>query len=534
MLSAACVLLLLPLAGASTPLVTLSYGQFEGITSGNLSTFLGIRYAAPAVRFTLPESPVPFHGVEEAKTPGAACPQQALSPIGPGINFTGTYTSMSDDCLTLSVFAPQSATPHSKLPVFFWIYGGAFEVGFYEDNNVRPMVERSIFNGEPVVVVTPNYRGSAYGFLGGEEIRKAGISNLGLRDQIFALEWVQQHISAFGGDPKKVVIGGFSAGAWSVSTLLLNNNRFVSENLFRGAFMLSGSQFPARSLSSGQPDYDSLVAANNCTSARDTLDCLRHVPLDALSATVNRTADFFSYRALNLKWRPRVDGDVLVRDPFSSVQMGEFAKVPFINAVTDDEGTKFSFASTNVTTNEQFMGYLRNFLPNASRSQLSKVAELYPEDPRLGSPFDTGNANALTPQFKRIAAFEGDLVFQSARRYLLKRASQRQPTWSYLSKRFKSTPYYGAQHGSDVTLWLPTNTTTDFVAADFLIHFVNTLDPNHGNGLFWPTWNTASASGPNSLFTLSDPDAVNITAEDFRIEEIEYIHDLVLQGAAFR
>jgi hypothetical protein len=88
------------------------------------------------VRFTLPESPVPFHGVEEAKTPGAACPQQALSPIGPGINFTGTYTSMSDDCespfgaflqltvnitlgLTLSVFAPQSATPHSKLPVFF-------------------------------------------------------------------------------------------------------------------------------------------------------------------------------------------------------------------------------------------------------------------------------------------------------------------------------------------------------------------------------------------------------------------------------
>jgi hypothetical protein len=73
--------------------------------------------------------------------------------------------------------------------------------------------------------------------------------------------------------------------------------------------------------------YDELVAANNCTAAPNTLDCLRHVPFDAFMATVNSTPDLFSYRSLSLVWRPRVDGDVVVQNTFKSIAQGKFAKV---------------------------------------------------------------------------------------------------------------------------------------------------------------------------------------------------------------
>lgn len=69
------------------------------------------------------------------------------------------------------------------------------------------------------------------------------------------------------------------------------------------------------------------MAANNCTAASDTLDCLRRVPFDAFMATVNKTPDLFSYRSLSLVWRPRVDGDIVLQDPLASVSQGAYAKV---------------------------------------------------------------------------------------------------------------------------------------------------------------------------------------------------------------
>ncbi|KAF7329205.1 Carboxylic ester hydrolase [Mycena kentingensis (nom. inval.)] len=519
---------------AGAPTVSLSYGSFEGATSGNLSTFLGIPYAAPADRFTLPTPPVPFRGVKPATDHGPACPQQALTPLGLGAGAVPTYTSMSDDCLTLDVFTPKSATSRSNLPVFVWVFGGGFEVGFKADNDVRGMVERSLVLQEPVVVVVPNYRLSAYGFMGGKDIAQAGLGNLGLRDQIFALEWVQKHIQAFGGDPAKVVFGGLSAGAISVSTLLLTNKMFKAGTLFRGACPARRCPRRLSSPPTSQASYDSLVAANNCTGSRDTLACLRRVPLDAFSATVNATPDFFSFTSSNLLWRPRVDGTVVLQSPLESVKQGQFAEIPFITGNVDDEGTDFSWSSTNITTNDEFIGYLSStLLPFATPAQIARIAELYPDDPTLGSPFGTGTDNQLTPEYKRIAAFQGDFIFQTERRFLLQQAAKRgQKTWSYLDKRLKSVPFYGSWHGGDTTTFLPTVNTTDFVAADYLLNFVNTLDPNKGSLPSWPTWSTPSSAGNTSLLTLFDPDLVNITTEDFRLEQRDYMHKVLASGAS--
>ncbi|KAJ7247906.1 sterol esterase [Mycena haematopus] len=528
------------LASGEEPTVTLSYGVFQGAVDGNLSTFLGVPFAKPAVRFSLPEAPTLLHGIQNATVFGPACPQQALAPPAP-IPPQTQEGQVSEDCLKLNVFAPKSATPRSSLPVFVWIYGGAFEIGNSPDTEVRPVVERSIATREPVIIVTPNYRVSAFGFLAGKEVGDAGISNLGIRDQIFALEWVKENIGAFGGDPERVVIGGPSAGAISTGLLLLSNKRFEPTELFRGAFMLSGSPITTGSVTDGQPYYDGLVAANNCTGSSDTLDCLRRVPFEALMATVNDTTNVFSYSSMQNIWRPRVDGDVVVRDPLISVSQGLYAKVPIISGDSDDEGTLFSLSNDNITTNAEFMGYLHsNYLSNSTSAQVAKLGTLYPDDPTQGSPFDTGTANQFTPEFKRLAAFQGDYLFIGARRFFLEHASKTQDAWSWLNKHGKSTPVLGAAHGSDVPVWFPptVSNSTDFRPMDPLINFINTLDPNRSVGahstsasaVFWPKWSELLDGSP-SLLTLSDPAVVNVTAEDFRVDAMKFLYEVLLEQA---
>ncbi|KAK7055871.1 carboxylic ester hydrolase [Favolaschia claudopus] len=523
----------------AAPTVALDYGTFRGKFDGNLSTFLGVPFARPVVRFTTPKLPTKLQGIQDVTKFSPACPQQFLPAPFPLPPFP--VPPMSEDCLKLNIFVPTSTEPHSKLPVLFWIFGGGFEIGNAPDTEMRPLVERSILNGEPIIVVTPNYRVSAWGFLAGKEADTAGISNLGLQDQIFALEWVHRQIAAFGGDPNRVVIGGPSAGAISAALLLLPNKRFNPTSLFRGAFLLSGSPPTASTVADGQPAYNELVTANNCTEAKDTLECLRRIPFDDFKATVDNTTNLFSFTSVQNVWRPRVDGNLIIQNPLLSVAQGKTAKVAVITGDADDEGTVFALSSANITTSDEFVGYVQSiFFPKATPAEIAHLAALYPNDPTQGSPFDTGLANQLTPQFKRMAAFQGDYQFIGARRFLLEHISKRQNVWSWVTKRAKDTPIIGAAHGSDVPIWFPTEITnsTDFVPVDALINFINTLDPNHSAGthrkpaaVFWPRWNNLISDGSPSLLTLTDPAGINITSENFRVEAIQFLNNLLLKEA---
>ncbi|KAF7353893.1 Carboxylic ester hydrolase [Mycena venus] len=517
------------------PRISLQYATFQGVNDGNLTKFLGVPFSQPVSRFEVPKPPIHIPGLLDATNFGPACPQQALDPI-PAPFPIGNYT-ISEDCLTLNVFKPAAANLDSKLPVLVWIFGGGFEIGDSSDTDVRPVVERSINIGEPIIVVTPNYRISAFGFLGGAEMNAAGATNLGIRDQIAALEWVRDHISEFGGDASKVVVGGVSSGAISTGILMLSN-KLNTNRLFRGAFMQSGSPVSAGSVADSQHFYDDLVAANNCTGLHNTLECLKHVPFDSFMATVNRTANIFSFQSLSTTWHPvGGDGEVIMQDPLISISEGSYSKIPIMMGNSDDEGTVFSFNNKNITTNTEFLGYIQsNFIPKSSLAEVAQIGALYPEDPTRGSPFDTGSANALTPEFKRLAAFQGDLVFLGPRRFFLEHASTRQNTWSWLNKRGKTNPLIGAFHGSDVGIWFPQN-ITETVGVDALINFVNTLDPNYSaaanrsSAVYWPQWKTRSSSGSTSLLTFSDPLEVNITADDFRFDAIRSLNNLALEAA---
>ncbi|PFH54015.1 hypothetical protein AMATHDRAFT_800 [Amanita thiersii Skay4041] len=521
------------------PTVMLDSATFSGNTVGRVSKFLGIPFAQPPVgdlRFRVPQPISAYNGSYAATSFGPACPQQAVHlPLPDGFpsntvdivtnSIYGVLFPDNEDCLTINVVNPTSAKLGSKLPVVVWIFGGGFQLGSTTIYDGGSIVEHSIQMGQPVVYVSMNYRLSGFGFMPGKEIKEAGAGNLGLQDQRLALKWVQKYISSFGGDPSKVTIWGESAGAISVSMHMITNGG-DSEGLFRAGIMQSGSSIPTRSIEEGQRYYDAVVSQTGCSSAEDTLDCLRSVPYSRLKDAINRSPGIFSYQSLNLAWLPRVDGVFLKDYPQQLVLQGKVARIPLITGALaffslhhhlltlstgncDDEGTLFSLSTLNITTNAQLKTYIRQvFFPSIEDSELDMLADLYPQDFTWGSPYSTGLLNGLTPQFKRMASLLGDAIFQAPRRFLLDNVSNKQDTWAFLSKRFKLLPFLGSLHTSDLL-----NSYGNGELKDYIIRFVNNLDPNPRVGFRWPKYD---ASSRQVLTFLDGLIPMTITKDDYR------------------
>ena len=207
-----------PTAAALTaPVVTIASGQLSGISANGLNIFEGVPYAAPPIgmaRWTAPQPPASWDGLRDATQFGPAC-------IQPDTRSNSIYAQdigvMSEDCLTLNVWAPTDAR---KAPVIVWIHGGALRTGSSEET----LYDGTALAERGVVVVSINYRLGVLGYLAHPALSAEspmGVSgNYGLLDQIEALKWVQQNIGAFGGDPDNVTIAGESAGGLSVLYLL--------------------------------------------------------------------------------------------------------------------------------------------------------------------------------------------------------------------------------------------------------------------------------------------------------------------------
>ncbi|KDR85818.1 hypothetical protein GALMADRAFT_84978 [Galerina marginata CBS 339.88] len=516
--------------------VTLDSATITGVSQGALSKFLGIPFAAPPIgdlRFRLPQAITTYNGSINATSYGASCPQQTIEPpiqFGDIFNFSipllndlrnnrsnSSSIPESEDCLTINVIKPSNVSGDAKLPVLVWIFGGGFERGnaqSYDDQATR-IVNRSMELGQPIIYAAMNYRVSAWGFLASQEVQDAGTGNAGLVDQYVALEWVQKHIGRFGGDNTKVTIWGQSAGAISASLQMLAYGG-NSSSLFRGAFMQSGAPISVGNLTGGQTYYDQLVNQTNCASANDTLACLRTVPYENLRVAVDSTPNYFNYSALVLAWSPRADGTFLPDNPQRLVEQGKVTNTTIVSGNVDDEGTLFSLSSRNVTTDRDFQNYISTiWVPDANSSDLQPLWDYYPSDASDGSPFNTSNFNDITPQYKRIAAFQGDVVFQAARRFFLEHLSGKQKIWSYLSLQQKFVPIVGSFHGSDLA----------GVLDDYLVRFVNNLDPNNGTGIAWPEYTSESPS----LYTFPtlgrDPE---LSDDTYREAPIQYLMNLSL------
>jgi para-nitrobenzyl esterase len=202
-------------------------GAIEG-PQGSVAAFRAIPYAAPPLgrhRFLPPQAPIPWQGMRDATTNGPIAPQ-------PPLRVEGTMGSISmaqdEDCLTLNIWTPADAV--RKAPVIVWIHGGGFISGagslpWYDGGHLAAR--------HGVVVVGVNYRLGALGFLA---VPGGLPGNLGLRDQISALRWVQRHIDIFGGDPDRVTVIGQSGGAHNIASMLAIRG---TERLLRRAVLQS-------------------------------------------------------------------------------------------------------------------------------------------------------------------------------------------------------------------------------------------------------------------------------------------------------
>ena len=199
-------------------LISGSYDEVTGIT-----TFKGVPFAAPPVgdlRWKAPQPVLPWQGVKQCTTFSASPIQNTPMPFSMWTQeFIAPKEPLSEDCLYLNVWTGAKSADE-KRPVFVYIYGGGFNSG----SGAVPIYDGEEMAKKGLVFLTINYRVGTLGFLAHPELTAESPNhtsgNYGLMDQVAALEWVQQNIQNFGGDPENVTIAGQSAGSFSVNYLV--------------------------------------------------------------------------------------------------------------------------------------------------------------------------------------------------------------------------------------------------------------------------------------------------------------------------
>lgn len=397
--------------------------------------------------------------------------------------------------------------------------------------NLSYIVEQSVQNNKPVIGVSINYRMAAFGFIYGKEIEATNNQNLGLRDQRLALKWVNKHISAFGGDPKKVTIWGESAGAYSVGDHI-NAYDGDTEGLFRAAILESGGSVgaPLNGTDWYQHMYDALAGSVGCVSANDTLQCMQEVPFDTIKP----------YGYVGLEWFHVIDGSFVPRYGQESLTRGLFAKIPIIVGTNTDEG----FGVNGVNSDEDAIEQLTHSKRwNVDTAEAERLLELYPNDPSVGEPYGWGNRTwpQYGLQYKRYSSISTDLAMFAPRRLLVDRMSNYvDKVYSYRwdAPKFNNTPTtIGVNHFSEIPFVFgnpeqtltPLGNTTENIDLSHLVgrmwtSFAYDLDPNgHGvDGIAaWPQYGDSVS---NFVFRA---DESYIEKDDDRTEGVAYINSLV-------
>ena len=188
----------------------------EGPFPSIVESFKGIPYALPPTgdrRFRPPVPVGPSSDVIDASQFGPRAPATQLITIGPTLE-------QSEDCLTVNIFRPARQSESDLLPVALYVHGGAFNRGNAAMHNTASMVG---WSEAPFVAVSFGYRIGALGFLPSKLSAKEGVLNIGLKDQICLMQWVEKNIHYFGGDKNNVTLIGLSAGAHSVGPTTCKN-----------------------------------------------------------------------------------------------------------------------------------------------------------------------------------------------------------------------------------------------------------------------------------------------------------------------
>ena len=317
---------------SNNTLVSTKYGKLEGVKRNGVFVFKGIPYAAPPVanlRWMPPASPKAWDGVRSSKEYGAISLQTLMQESSLAPSFKGQ--EQSEDCLFLNIWTP--GLDNRRRPVFFWIHGGAFIMGAGTENFLE---DGSLAKRGNIVVVSINYRLGALGFLNLNEITNGKIpatGNEGLLDQIAALEWVQENIEAFGGDPDNVTISGFSAGGMSVGTLM---GMPAAQGKFHKALNRSGAANIISPLESSVKMSERYLDILNLKGS--DVEALRDLSaLQLLDAQEKLSAKLNQEGNQTITFLPVVEGTNLPVPPMVSIKKGAAKNIPVMAGSSLDE-----------------------------------------------------------------------------------------------------------------------------------------------------------------------------------------------------
>lgn len=352
----------------------------------NTSGFLGIPFAMPPVgdlRWREPRDHGPWMSDLLNATQFGDCCMQNWLDWDPGRKVS---IGQSEDCLYLNVYSPTEAlNGKQKLPVMFWIHGGAYTTGCSNLYSGAGLIHNSDLK---VVVVTTNYRLNVFGFMGTTDLKSrtndGSFGNYGIQDQRLAMEWVNKHIKAFGGDPSRVTIFGESAGGSSVINHLAQKSSYP---FYGKAIIESGTYQGASSLAHVEARYESVKQLTKCKD----LECLLKLPANALSDAVNETS-----KTATWSWGPAIDGVSLTDTPWNLVHNSKYNnEVPIMIGSNRDEYALFAFLSQGASILPATMTELQLALLLAGKfkfnpEELWKVKEIY-NPSKYPYPRDLGN-----------------------------------------------------------------------------------------------------------------------------------------------
>lgn len=386
--------------------VTTRYGELLGLEQNGVAAFKGIPFAEPPVgdlRWRAPRPPKPWQGVRRADQPGPVC-MQTQRP--------GAEQPMSEDCLYLNVWKP--AKPGARrLPVMVFLHAGGFTVG----SGTQPALDGTSLAKRGVVVVTTNYRLGNLGFFAHPALAKedpeALLGNYGLLDQIAALQWVRDNITAFGGDPKNVTLFGESAGGKSVNLLMVAPQ---ARGLFHKAIVQSGVLAgPTKTLRDAQ--YTDERVANAWSAEATDAAAMRKLPAETVLTRPPGTGNA----------GPIVDGKLIPEDVPAAFAAGRVARVPYI-----------------VGTNS----YEAGFFPNSMKGLSELLAADWSRVEAVYDGYGTREPAAITGQLAT------DLLFTAPTRTVARSAARNGlPTYVYFYSYLRPTQrgsLPGALHGDEI------------------------------------------------------------------------------------
>ncbi len=459
--------------------VETKYGSIRGVVEDKIEVYKGIPFAASPegdLRWKAPQLPEPWKGVRLADTFSPICIQTGMYPKD------SPREVMNEDCLYLNIWRPEAST-QDKLPVMLWLYGG----GLVNGSASIPLYNGGNLAKQEVIVITANYRLGALGFLAHPELSKEAAynssGNYGLLDMIAALQWIQDNIKSFGGDPNNVTVFGQSSGAISISALVASD---LADGLFHKVIAQSGGLFEPIELDNGFK-LSSLEQAGERFAARagvSSIKELRKIPAEEIVNVPVHTS-------IN------VDGYVLKQSPFETYRNNENNRVSVLLGNTKDEGKEF--ISDLSITRESYQSELKKHFPGWL---------VWLTAPKPGAT--DGEA------IKEAVAYQGDIRFKWNMWTWAKLASKDASNKVYVYQFAKAPPFpsisdqagWGASHGSELSYvfgnldqynwdWSEADYHLSASMVKYWTNFAKYGDPN-GKGL--PQWQEFSEDNPKALY----------------------------------